>query len=167
MSRHLIAYGENGRGVFTTVDLKEGDLVEVCPTLVLNIKDLSGRIGRYLFSHPDNIELAVLPLGYGALYNHSDDKWNVHYEVRETEMVYVAAFDIPAMSELLIFYGETYDWSYYCAGCGERHNDHEDLLIARQVKEHNEGLSDAEGARQEGERTDGASGEDPAALPDV
>ncbi len=64
-----------GRGVFTELRLEEGDLIEICPAIVLSADDLE-RIHQtglhdYYFLWGEDQKSCALALGYGSLYNHS------------------------------------------------------------------------------------------------
>jgi hypothetical protein len=68
--------GEKGRGVLAGRLFDEGDLVEICPVIELSVEDFSSLnatvMGNYTFDWPPDNGGAVL-MGYGMLYNHSDD----------------------------------------------------------------------------------------------
>ncbi|HOI13851.1 MAG TPA: SET domain-containing protein [Methanoculleus sp.] len=62
-----------GRGVFARRDLAAGEVIEVCPVIVLGGADEQElldktRLFDYYFEWGD---LAAVALGYGSLYNHS------------------------------------------------------------------------------------------------
>lgn len=66
----------HGRGVFARRDLAAGELIEVCPVIVLGGADEQGLLDRthlfdYYFAWGEHGELAAVALGYGSLYNHS------------------------------------------------------------------------------------------------
>ena len=66
----------HGRGVFARRDLAAGELIEVCPVIVLGGADDQGLLDRtrlfdYYFAWGEREELAAVALGYGSLYNHS------------------------------------------------------------------------------------------------
>ena len=64
-----------GRGVFTAVDISKGDIIEYCPLIVIppNQKNLIDKtvFHDYYYNWPEPEGAACIPLGYGAIYNHS------------------------------------------------------------------------------------------------
>ena len=64
-----------GRGVFTGESLEAGDLIEICPVIVLPEKDLpvihSTKLHDYYFLWGDDQQQCAIALGYGSLYNHA------------------------------------------------------------------------------------------------
>ena len=64
-----------GRGVFSGEVLEDGDLIEICPALVLPENDLpvihGTRLHDYYFLWGDEQKQCAIALGYGSLYNHS------------------------------------------------------------------------------------------------
>ena len=72
---------EMGRGVYASEDIKEGEIIEIAPILVLQFTDFIDTRWNLLFEYyfwlDDEV---VLALGYGSLYNHSKDA-NAKYEI--------------------------------------------------------------------------------------
>jgi len=110
-----------GVGVFATKNFKNGDIVERCPIVILkpsNNIDLS--IVEYSFSYDCDCEickqhggrLAILPLGYGGMYNTALTKpeANVDYyiKINSKVLVFYATKDISPNEEILTFYGLYY-----------------------------------------------------------
>ena len=64
-----------GRGVFTGEPLEAGDLIEICPVIVLPEKDLpvihTTKLHDYYFLWGDDQQQCAIALGYGSLYNHA------------------------------------------------------------------------------------------------
>jgi SET domain-containing protein len=97
-----------GYGVFTREALAEGDLLEECLTLRIELGAVG--TGEYVFEIEDGDGLApLLPLGYGALYNHSD-RPSAEWEFDpDTDLLsFFAARDVAAGEELLFDYGRPY-----------------------------------------------------------
>lgn len=98
-----------GNGVFTTEDVLEGDIIEICPLLVEDKTKFKDSIFYdYAFngSSIDGKETTcVFPLGYGTLYNHSDNN-NCSHNIYNNIMIVKAKRFIPANSELFITYGD-------------------------------------------------------------
>jgi hypothetical protein len=95
-----------GRGLFATRPIKEGRLICQCPLLTVpqqhaeSIKQTS--VVDYTFNVDDTL---VIPLGYGALFNHSFDH-NVAWEPVEDDMFeFIAVRDIDPDEQLFINYG--------------------------------------------------------------
>ena len=69
-----IANSAKGRGIFARRNFKRGDIIEVCPVLLVppvDHKSLSQTVlDNYLFDW-ESEEDSVLLFGYGGLYNHS------------------------------------------------------------------------------------------------
>jgi len=64
---------KKGRGVFTLHPLQKGDLIELCPIIILPNQDRSlidkTFLYHYYFLSPQK-EVCIV-LGYGSIYNHS------------------------------------------------------------------------------------------------
>lgn len=71
----------SGRGVFASQDIKKGEIIEIAPILVLVYSDIVdtkwNKLFEYYFWMDDYVALA---LGYGSLYNHSNEA-NCKYEL--------------------------------------------------------------------------------------
>ena len=95
--------GVNGRGVFTTVDISKGTVIEKAPVIVLVDRKICTTLQDYHFKWQANSALA---LGYGSLYNHQDNP-SVAYipDYTNQVMVYTALRDIKAGTELTVNYG--------------------------------------------------------------
>ena len=102
----------HGIGVFTTQDIRSGEFIEECPFLICSNRGnaVSARLGSYLYASEviedgKKIDGYVLLLGYGSLYNHSDQN-NVEYtkNIEKGTFTYFAKRDIAADSELTILY---------------------------------------------------------------
>jgi uncharacterized protein len=96
---------EHGRGVIATAEIAAGETIEVCPILELGEADASGLLDDYTVSLGENPGYALL-LGYGSLYNHSDEP-NAEYLVEADDAyAFVALRDIAAGEQITISYGE-------------------------------------------------------------
>jgi uncharacterized protein len=73
-----------GRGVFTSKNLKTGDLIETSPVIVMNSeeKNLLDKtlLHDYIFLWGKNETECCIALGYLSIYNH-DYKSNAEYEM--------------------------------------------------------------------------------------
>jgi SET domain-containing protein len=97
-----------GRGVFAGRAYRKGEVIEVCPVLVLppetEEKGLGG-LAAYVFAWGAAGDRLAIALGYGSLYNHSPDP-NADFAPRHGrgELVFRATGDITAGEQILIDY---------------------------------------------------------------
>jgi len=65
---------DKGRGVFTSIDISEGDIIEVCPVIIMPKAELpiihKTILHDYYFLWGENMEDCAIALGFGSLYNH-------------------------------------------------------------------------------------------------
>ena len=107
---HLyVAPGLHSRGVFCGVDIEAGDVIEICPVLVVpkNETKLLDKtvLYNYVFIWGEDDKEGAVVFGYGSMYNH-DYNPNAEYKADyedDTFTVY-ALRDIPAGEEILINY---------------------------------------------------------------
>ena len=70
-----VRHSKFGRGVFATRDYSNGEIIEVCPVIVLDEADTKiidkTILYNYYFSWGADIDKAAIALGNGSLYNHS------------------------------------------------------------------------------------------------
>jgi uncharacterized protein len=104
-----------GMGVFATEPIREGEVIEECHLIKLPTKkwEKSSLMIDYRFCYPmgDNWEDYVLPLGYGCIYNHSDNNnamWRNHPIYRAFQ--FYAVRDIEPGEEICTNYGSGYYW---------------------------------------------------------
>jgi SET domain-containing protein len=102
--------GRRGRGVFAARAFAAGEEIEVCPTVELPRHEAKGLLADYVFDSARSRRSVLLVLGYGMLYNHSEDP-NVEYDQDDAGVVtFYAARDVAAGEELTITYGDEW-WS--------------------------------------------------------
>lgn len=95
-----------GRGVFSTTNIKRGDLIEMSPVIVLTLeeKDVICQtvLSEYFFEWGKE---GAIGLGFTSLYNHSDTP-NAEYlpVMSERSIIINAIKDIPAGEEICINY---------------------------------------------------------------
>ena len=94
--------------MFAAADIAKGEIVEVCPTLEVDDSAVSGELGNYIFSSNDDEHTAIMPLGFGMLYNHSADANCEYVEHGPQQIAYVTKRAVEAGDELTINYGD--DW---------------------------------------------------------
>ena len=100
-----------GLGVFAAKEFIPGELVERCPVLRLErrVWGLSQNLDEHVVGMSARHTPISLPLGYGALYNHSDAPnadWTV--SVTPALMEVRAKTLIPVGAEILIDYGSAF-----------------------------------------------------------
>lgn len=66
-----------GRGVYTAGDIFKGSTIEVCPLIIIPEEQVqtihNTALHDYYFRWGANQEQAAILLGYGSLYNHSNE----------------------------------------------------------------------------------------------
>ena len=110
-----------GRGVFASVDIKKGDVIEICPILILWSKDnehvMETLLQNYVYEYTAGT--TMMALGYGSLYNHRNAP-NAKYELVEhegmpeqnSELYITAIKSIAKNEEICISYGEDFHKTY-------------------------------------------------------
>ncbi len=96
----------SGRGVFASVNIKQGEVIEVAPILVLDFQDLVDTKWNLLFEYYFWMDdYVVLALGYGSMYNHSKMS-NVQYQISKEDKIitFTAIRNINKDEELLFNY---------------------------------------------------------------
>lgn len=98
-----------GRGVFAGRTFHPGDVIEICPTLTSEGERWGSATADYVFGGVHKPTHSVLVLGYGSLYNHSDDP-NAEHSLSELDglMTYTAKRTIKKGEEITVYYGN--DW---------------------------------------------------------
>lgn len=115
----LLKTQKKGWGVFAIEPIKEGEVIEECPLIV--ICDRKGfdpyLMADYRFNYPagtgnDDWIYQVIVAGFGAMYNHSDNNNAVWYNHPSIEKVFVfkAIKDIPQGQEICTYYGPQNYW---------------------------------------------------------
>lgn len=102
---------DRGRGVFATIDIAQGTVLEDAPVIVVPAEQLASIKSTVLFEYffqwkTDSREGCAICLGFGSLYNHSSAHANARY-VRlyaENKIRFVAIRDIRAGEEILTNY---------------------------------------------------------------
>ena len=97
------------RGMYTAEAIDAGNTIEVCPVIVLPIKDRkvihNTTLHDYYFTWGEEDNACAIALGYGSLYNHSYNP-NARFLVDlEMETISIRSIkDIAAGEEILINY---------------------------------------------------------------
>ena len=98
-----------GRGVFTGAPIKKGDMIEVCPVIVMKEGEMAvldtTTLYDYYFLWGDDQKQCAIALGFGSLYNHSAPS-NADYfmEFEELFIEIYAVRNIDAGEEITINY---------------------------------------------------------------
>ena len=106
----------HGWGVFAKQDIKSGEFIEECPVLTLPILkgDVTPLLIDYRFNWPqgDEWEEQVVALGFGSLYNHSNNSnaaW-ISSDARKC-FIFYATRDIKEGEEIFVWYGDENYWN--------------------------------------------------------
>jgi len=107
-----------GRGLFASVDIKNGEVIESCPVIEFPQKDLQflkqTLMVNYYFLWGKHMDTVAVALGFGSLYNHSYDPNTTYIKHVEEELInFVALKDIKKGEEITVNYnhGNPYDKS--------------------------------------------------------
>tara|TARA_Y100000004_G_C8883958_1_gene398855 strand:+ start:53 stop:433 length:381 start_codon:yes stop_codon:yes gene_type:complete len=97
-----------GWGVFTSEDIKKGEIVEECiiPYDVLPIGSTAMQNYRYVWPNRKHYTAYCIALGFGCIYNHNEKNPNVDWDLDSEErvMTFTAIRDIKAGDELMFDY---------------------------------------------------------------
>jgi hypothetical protein len=107
--------GNKGRGVFCSLPLKAGEVIETAPVIVMSDQDRKlldqTLLHDYIFEwSPDGAKMCCMALGYVPIYNHSYES-NCEYVMNyEEETISILTMrDIDAGEELTINYNGDWD----------------------------------------------------------
>lgn len=100
--------GKKGLGIFAAKKIRKGQIIEICPVLILPKNDWgaieSTLLSNYVFDWGRG--RCAIALGTGCLYNHSEyPNAEVEWIVGETTLQYIAARTIRKDEEICINYG--------------------------------------------------------------
>ena len=106
---HIIDHKKRGRGVYTAIDISKGDLIEICPLIIIPKKDVKKIhqtiLHDYYFLLEQPKGAACLALGYGSINNHkSKPNAIVIFDYEKNEMEIQCCKKIKAGSEIFIDY---------------------------------------------------------------
>jgi len=106
----------HGWGVFAKEDITEGEVFEECPVLTLPIEkgEVTSLLIDYRFNWPQGGEWdeQVFPLGYGGLYNHSENAnayWVSNLENKTFQ--FISHREIKKGDEIFTWYGDINYWN--------------------------------------------------------
>lgn len=107
-SLYIFESQHGGYGVFTYSFIPANTLIEIAHCIPISQDEREGlkTMLRYDYTHDDDI--SYVALGFGSIYNHSDD-YNVDWVTQDdNKIVYTTNRDVHQNEELLISYGENY-----------------------------------------------------------
>lgn len=105
-----ITYSEGkGRGVFTSQEIEEGDVIEVCPVIIVPKAELpiihKTVLHDYYFLWGHELEDCAIALGFGSIYNHElHPNANFILDIEQKTIDIEAIKHIPAGSEITLNY---------------------------------------------------------------
>jgi len=100
--------GKHRLGMYCTEDIASGSLIEICPVIIIPGEQARQIVRGYMLYEyyfewkKDSIAIA---LGYGSLYNHSENP-NAEFQpaYKDQFIHFTAIRDIPAGTEVLVDY---------------------------------------------------------------
>ena len=102
----------HGWGVFTDVEIEKGTTIEECviPYELIPIDSRDLKEYRYVWPSRKHITNYCVVLGFGCVYNHSEENPNINWEinVKERIMTFTSIRKIVANEELLFNYQYPY-----------------------------------------------------------
>jgi SET domain-containing protein len=98
-----------GRGVFAKVDIKKGELIEMCPVIDLSEHDTDaireGTLISYLYYFGKEKKRSVVTLGFGSIYNHTYSPNALYKENHQQHLItFTALQDIKQNEEITVNY---------------------------------------------------------------
>jgi SET domain-containing protein len=106
---YIMETEKSGRGVFTSIDLSSGDLIEICHVIEIPAVELpvihKTVLHDYYFVWGEDNKSCAIALGFGSLYNHAihpNADFILDFENKTIEIM--AITDIPAGEEITINY---------------------------------------------------------------
>jgi uncharacterized protein len=112
---YIIDNETKGRGVFTSRPIQAGDLIEVCPVIIMSKMELpiihKTSLHDYYFLWGEQMDECALALGYGSIYNHAiyaNADFILDMEHNTIDIVAIAEIS-PGSEITLNYHGETGD----------------------------------------------------------
>jgi uncharacterized protein len=98
-----------GRGVYTSIDIAEGDIIEICPVIKIPKAQLpiihKTILHDYYFLWGTNMDECAIALGFGSLYNHElHANANFILDLENDTIDIVAVKNIEAGTEITLNY---------------------------------------------------------------
>ena len=106
---YVLETSSRGRGVFTAIDLKKSDTIEVCQVIVIPKAELpilhKTKLHDYYFLWGKDFDRCVIALGFGSLYNHAKEpNANFILDLVDNTIDVFAIRDIKAGEEITFNY---------------------------------------------------------------
>jgi SET domain-containing protein len=104
----------HGLGVFAAQDILQGEIIEKCPLLRLDIDEKNELFADFRFWWTENEKrlFYVMAMGYGSFYNHSNEPNSYFFSNKETFTVdFVSTKNIKKGEEIFVDYGGEEYWS--------------------------------------------------------
>ncbi len=104
----VVIGGEKQHGCIAKEFIAKETIIEVCPILTFKNTDIKDNVcldSRFILNEKE----FAIPLGNGCSYNHSENN-NADYYFEGAYMLVKALRDIGEGEQILINYGETYDY---------------------------------------------------------
>jgi len=103
-----------GRGVFAIQPISCDELIESCPVVPLEPQHWAALeatpLYDYLYGWSDDCRVVAIPLGYGSLYNHSEEPNASYHRNRSRNAIdFIATKFIAAGEEITISYLNSFD----------------------------------------------------------
>lgn len=100
---------DRGRGVFTAKAITKGEIIEICPLIILSEKDKKiihqTHLHDYYFDWGETEKECAIALGYGSIYNHDTNPNADYFMNHEDQSITVECIqDIEAGSEITFMY---------------------------------------------------------------
>ena len=112
---HIIEVEGKGKSVFTSTDIAEGDLIEVCQIIRIPSAEVPilhrTVLHDYYFSWGEDMKDAAIALGFGSIYNHAvESNADFILDFEHDTIDIVAISDIQAGEEITLnYHGEKGD----------------------------------------------------------
>jgi SET domain-containing protein len=102
----------DNRGVFAKKFIKKGEIIEEIPLLsnIPNNVIQNTILNDYVIGMSSKSNYSFLMLGYGSLYNHSNNPNAIMKYINEEKANMYAIKDIKVNEEILFNYGDDYLW---------------------------------------------------------
>ncbi len=97
------------RGVFAKKNMKQDEIIEVCPILEISVDDTKAiheeSLVSYLFYYGEKKDTSLIALGFGSLYNHTTNP-NAIYKIEPDKktITFTALSDIKKDEEITVNY---------------------------------------------------------------
>ena len=101
-----------GRGVYATRQIAMGEIIEICPVMLVQWAEIPEQLRRVAFNWGARTKgpcASCIALGWGSMYNHANPA-NLRYNANQSDpsLAFFAAREIEAGEELTVNYNESY-----------------------------------------------------------